>query len=81
MFSAYVSTAADRTDGHKEDTVGHIVGPDVHHDKCLDFLHKGENSHKSEGHHQLSSQHQEYLEGRVDCETACSTNSESKPEL
>lgn len=67
MSSANASTAADHTNGHNEDGIGHKVGPGVHSDKCLDFFHKGENSHKGECHHQLSSQHQEYLQARVDC--------------
>lgn len=66
MSSANASTAADHTDGHKENSVGHQVGPDVHHDKRLDFMHEGENSHKGECHQQLSSQYQEHLQGRVD---------------
>lgn len=64
MSSANASAAADHANWHKEDRIGHKVGPGVRHDKYLDFMHKGENGHKGECHQQLSSQHQEYLEGK-----------------
>ena len=63
MSSANVSTAAYHANGHKEYPIGHQVRPGVHHDKLLDLIHKGENSHKGECHHELSSQHQEDLGG------------------
>lgn len=78
MSSANASTAADHTNRHEEYGVGHQVGPGVHHDKHLDFFHKGENSHKGECHHQLSSQHQEHLEGRADYEAAGIDNMSNK---
>lgn len=63
MPSANTSAAADHTDGHKKNGIGHQVGPGVDPHKWPDIFNKGENGHKGEGHQQLSSQHQEHLEG------------------
>lgn len=63
MSSSDVPTAADHADRHKEDPVGHQVGPGVHPDERLDLVHEGENGHEAKSHQKLSGQHQEDLRG------------------
>lgn len=62
MPSSETAAAADDTDGHEKYGVGHKVGPGVHHDKLLDFVHESEDGHEGKGHQQLNGQHQEHLE-------------------
>lgn len=55
MLPAEVSTAADGAQARQECNIGHTIGPDVFFREQLNFVHRDENHHKGERHHQLSS--------------------------